>query len=133
MVEHLMKLLTRTRRNCKKLMEQQAYMEEKIKIMQILLDTSLWCAQQLQSTCDAKAPLLITVEKLKKTLEEHGVPIPLEVNADEVEAVKNRLRGEEDHLAIMLGHKVPVEGIQMEDSHVTKILELAPIMLGQHE
>ncbi|KAL2609695.1 hypothetical protein R1flu_028268 [Riccia fluitans] len=130
MVQCLVKLLTHTQKNCKKLKEQQAQMEEKLKIMQVLLDTSLWCTQQLQTTRDAEAPLLATVEKPKKTLMEHGVPIPPDVTADEVEKVKDHLRGEEDRLAVMLGHKPPVEGVLMDDNHVTKMLELARIMIG---
>ncbi|KAL2636356.1 hypothetical protein R1flu_007835 [Riccia fluitans] len=112
MVQRLVKLLTCTQKNCKKLREQQVQLEEKMKIMQVLLDSSLWCAQQLQTTRDAEVPLLATVEKLKKTLMEHGVPIPPDVNADEVEKVKDRLHGEEDRLAVMLGHKPPVEGVR---------------------
>ncbi|KAL2632076.1 hypothetical protein R1flu_016762 [Riccia fluitans] len=131
MVRTLANLLTEEQKKMKLVAEQRDYFEGKNHRSEKIPKIAMWCTQQLQSTRDAEAPLLATVEELKKALEEHGIPIPPEVGADEVKSVKNRLRGEEDRLAMMLGQKAPSEGVQMEDSHVSKMLELARIMLGR--
>ncbi|KAL2641564.1 hypothetical protein R1flu_009151 [Riccia fluitans] len=103
MVRTLAELLTEGQKKMKLVAEQQDYFEGKNRCSEKIPEIAMWCAQQLQSTRDAEAPLLATVKKLKKALEEHGVPIPLEVNVDEIEFVKNRIRGKEDRLAVMLG------------------------------
>ncbi|KAL2612533.1 hypothetical protein R1flu_024225 [Riccia fluitans] len=71
----------------------------------------------------------VTAEAVAQNMKKIFTPPPIV----ETDPVEDRLHGEEDRLAVMLGHKTPIEGSLMDDSHVTKMLELARMMIGQRE
>ncbi|KAL2631365.1 hypothetical protein R1flu_016051 [Riccia fluitans] len=67
MVRTLADLLTEEQTKIKLVVEQRDYFEGKYQNSEKIPKIAMWYAQQLQSTRDAEAPLLVTVEKLKKT------------------------------------------------------------------
>ncbi|KAL2612023.1 hypothetical protein R1flu_023715 [Riccia fluitans] len=82
MVKNLANFLTKDQKRNKAIVEQRDYFKGKTRHSEKIPEIAMWCVQQLQTTLDVEAPLLATVEMLKKILTEHGIPIPPKVAAD---------------------------------------------------